>query len=110
MSDSGVYRVMLADDHPILRAGVKVLIESKPGLKVTGEASNGQELLDLLAKSPCDMVILDLNMPIMNGIEVLEYMQIHFPRVAVLVLTTHKEKPFLKRALSKGARGYLLKE
>lgn len=110
MSDSGVYRVMLADDHPILRAGVKVLIESKPGLKVTGEASNGQELLDLLAKSPCDMVILDLNMPIMNGIEVLEYMQIHFPRVAVLVQTTHKEKPFLKRALSKGARGYLLKE
>lgn len=104
------YRIILADDHPILRAGVKVLIEGKPGLKVVAEASNGQELLDHLAKSPCDMVILDLNMPMMNGIEVLEYMQIHFPKVAPIVLTTHKEKPFLKRSLSKGARGYLLKE
>lgn len=104
------YKIMLADDHPILRAGVKVLIESKPGLKVVGEASNGQDLLDLLAKTPCDMVIIDLNMPLMNGIEALEYMQMHFPRVTPIVLTTHKEKPFLKRALAKGARGYLLKE
>lgn len=104
------YKIVLADDHPILRAGIKVLIESKPGLKVVGQASNGQALLDLLAKTPCDMVILDLNMPLMNGIEALEYRQIHFPKVVPIVLTTHKEKPFLKRSLSKGARGYLLKE
>ncbi|AFM14487.1 response regulator [Turneriella parva] len=104
------YQIILADDHSILRAGVKVLIEGKPGFKVVGEVGNGQDLLDLLAKIPCDMVVLDLNMPLMNGIEALEYMQMHFPRVAVLVLTTHKEKPFLKRALAKGAKGYLLKE
>ncbi len=104
------YQIILADDHSILRAGVKVLIEGKPGFKVVGEVGNGQDLLDLLAKVPCDMVVLDLNMPLMNGIEALEYMQMHFPRVAVLVLTTHKEKPFLKRALAKGAKGYLLKE
>lgn len=104
------YRIILADDHSILRAGVKVLVETKPGYKVVGEVANGQELLDMLPTTPCDMVILDLNMPVMNGIETLEYMQMHFPRVAPLVLTTHKEKPFLKRALAKGARGYLLKE
>lgn len=104
------YRIILADDHPILRAGVKVLIEGKPGLKVVGEVSNGQELLDLMPQVPCDMVILDLNMPLMNGIEALEYLQIHYPLVSTLVLTTHKEKPFLKRSLSKGAKGYLLKE
>lgn len=104
------YQIILADDHSILRAGVKVLIEGKPGFKVVGEVGNGQELLDLLAKTPCDMVVLDLNMPLMNGIEALEYIQMHFPRIAVLVLTTHKEKPFLKRALAKGAKGYLLKE
>ncbi len=104
------YQIILADDHSILRAGVKVLVEGKPGLKVVGEVGNGQELLDLLAKIPCDMVILDLNMPLMNGIEALEYIQMHFSKVAVLVLTTHKEKPFLKRALAKGAKGYLLKE
>lgn len=104
------YRIILADDHPILRAGVKVLIEGKPGLRVVGEVSNGQELLDLIPQIPCDMVILDLNMPLMNGIEALEYMQIHYPAVSTLVLTTHKEKPFLKRSLSKGAKGYLLKE
>jgi DNA-binding NarL/FixJ family response regulator len=104
------YRIILADDHPILRAGVKVLIEGKPGLRVVGEVSNGQELLDLMPQIPCDMVILDLNMPLMNGIEALEYLQIHYPAVSTLVLTTHKEKPFLKRSLSKGAKGYLLKE
>jgi DNA-binding NarL/FixJ family response regulator len=104
------YRIVLADDHAILRAGIKVLIESKPGLRVVGEASNGQELLDLLPQTPCDMVILDLNMPVMNGIEVLEYLQMHFPKIAALVLTTHKEKAFLKRSLAKGAKGYLLKD
>jgi len=109
-SQGNDYRIVLADDHSILRAGVKVLIESKPGFKVVGEVSNGQELLDLLPQTPCDMVILDLNMPVMNGIETLEYLQMHFPKVAALVLTTHKEKPFLKRSLAKGAKGYLLKE
>ncbi len=104
------YRIILADDHPILRSGVKVLIESKSGYKVVGEVSNGQDLLDLVAKTPCDMVILDLNMPLMNGIEALEYLQIHYTAISTLVLTTHKEKPFLKRSLSKGAKGYLLKE
>lgn len=104
------YRIILADDHPILRAGVKVLIEGRPGFKVIGEVSNGRELLDLVAKESCDMVILDLNMPLMNGIEALEFLQLHYPRISVLVLTTHKEKPFLKRALSRGAKGYLLKE
>ncbi len=68
------YQIILADDHSILRAGVKVLIEGKPGFKVVGEVGNGQDLLDMLAKLPCDMVVLDLNMPLMNGIEALEYM------------------------------------
>jgi len=104
------YRIIIADDHPVVVAGMKVLIESKPGFKVVGEATNGQELLDLVAKLPCEMVILDLNMPQMNGIEALEYLHMHFPSIHILVLTTHKERPFLKRSLSKGARGYLLKD
>ncbi|HRP70311.1 MAG TPA: response regulator transcription factor [Turneriella sp.] len=104
------YRIVLVDDHAILRSGIKMLIESKPGLEVVGELSNGQELVTLMKEMPCDMVILDLNMPVMNGIETLGYLQENYPLVKSIVLTTHKEKPFLKRSLSKGAHGYLLKE
>lgn len=104
------YRIILADDHSMLRDGIKVLIETKPQFKVVAEAANGQELLDLLKKIPCDLVILDLNMPILNGIEVLDVMHAEYPKIAVMVLTTHKEKLFLKRALQRGAMGYLLKE
>ncbi|MFO1469878.1 MAG: response regulator transcription factor [Turneriella sp.] len=108
--EAGDFRIILADDHSILRSGMKVLMECKPGIRVVGQASNGQELLNLLQTTKCDMVILDLNMPLMNGIETLEYLQMQYPHIRSVVLTSHREKAFLKKALAKGAKGYLLKE
>lgn len=110
LAASAEFRIILADDHSILRSGMKVLMECKPGIKVVGQVSNGQELMDLLPTTKCDMVILDLNMPLMNGIETLEYLQMHYPHIRSVVLTSHREKAFLKKALAKGAKGYLLKE
>ncbi|MBV6493038.1 MAG: Oxygen regulatory protein NreC [Turneriella sp.] len=104
------YRIILADDHAILRSGIKMIIEKKEGLEVIGEVSNGQDLINMVKAVSCEMVILDLNMPIVNGIEVLEYLHDNHPKIKSIVLTTHKEKVFLKRALSKGAKGYILKE
>jgi DNA-binding NarL/FixJ family response regulator len=104
------YKIILADDHAVLRAGLKMVIESKEDLHVVGEASDGVELLELMGRQPCDMVILDLGMPNLNGLDALTEVKAKFPKTKVVILTTHKQRSFLKKALSKGAIGYVLKE
>lgn len=110
ISRQNPFRIILADDHAVLRAGLKLLIEGKSEHKVVGEAANGVELMELLAAEPTDMVILDLGMPQMNGLEALDEIRVKHPGVKTIVLTTHKDRSFLKKALSKGAGGYILKE
>ena len=104
------YQIVLADDHLMLRHGIKRIIEESGDLVVVGEASDGLELLDLLKKSTPDMVILDLSMPKLRGLEATTEIKTLYPKVKILILTMHNNKEYLIQALSAKADGYLLKE
>ncbi len=104
------YGIVLADDHTIVRRGIKRMIEENPDLEVVGEASDGIDLLRLLRKTRADMVLLDISMPNLGGIEAAKEIKKTHPHVKVLILTMHKGKELLHHALSNGADGYMLKE
>lgn len=104
------YRIVLADDHCLFREGIKRIIEEIPDLEVVGEAGDGLGLLELVKKTQPDMVILDISMPNLQGIEATNKIKSLFPQVKILILTMHKSKEHLYRAMSAGADGYLLKE
>ena len=104
------YQIVLADDHLMFRNGLKRIIEESKELLVIGEASDGIELLNLLKKSAPDMVILDLSMPRIRGLEAAHEIKTLYPEVKILILTMHKSKEYLMQALSTKADGYLLKE
>lgn len=104
------YNIFLADDHAILRQGVKRFIEESEDMVVTGEAGDGMELLGLLKESTPDLIILDISMPNLRGIEAISEIKAANPEVKILILTMHKRKEYLYHALSAGAEGYMLKE
>ena len=104
------YRIVLADDHVLVRQGIKRIIQEDVNLAVTGEAGDGLELLDLLKNGVPDVVILDISMPKLRGLEATKRIKENHPGVKVLILTMHKDKEFFRKAMSNGADGYLLKE
>lgn len=104
----GQYRIILADDHALLRQGLRKIIEEMKDLQVIGEAGDGVELLSLLQTLTPDMIIVDISMPKLRGIETIREIKKRCPDVKILVLTMHKE--YLHPALAAGAVGYLLKE
>ena len=106
----GTYRIVLADDHVLVRQGLKRIINGTGDLAVVGEASDGLELLELLSKVSPDMVILDISMPRLRGIEAIQEIRRVRPNARVLILTMHRDKEYLYQSLSSGAMGYLLKE
>ena len=110
MSRTTKYRVVLDDDHDIVRAGTKSLIEKEPDFKVVAEAQDGEQLLDKLKSLKCDLVIVDLSMPNMDGLTALEKIHKEYPAVKILVLSMLKDHEHFKRAMARGALGYLLKE
>jgi len=104
------YRIVLADDHVMFRQGIKRIIDETKGLEVVGEAKDGLELLELLKKLEPDMVLLDISMPNIRGIEATREIRGLYPHIKVLILTMHKRKEYLYDAVAAGAQGYLLKE
>ena len=106
----GAYTIILADDHPMFREGIRKIIERIEGALITGEANDGLELLELLKKSSPNLVILDISMPNLRGLEAIREIKKTYPQIKVLVLTMHKKKEFLRQALRDGADGFLLKE
>ena len=104
------YRVLLADDHVMFRQGVKRILKDADDLEVVGEASDGLELLDVAKETTPDMVILDISMPNLRGLEATREIKMLFPNVKVLILTMHRDKEYVYGAISAGAEGYLLKE
>ena len=104
------YRIVLADDHLMFRNGIKRIIAESKELLVIGEARDGLELRNLLKNTDTDMVILDISMPRLRGLEATREIKTIYPEVKVLILSMHKSKEYLLQALSARADGYLLKE
>jgi len=105
-----VIRVLIVDDHPIVRAGLRRIAEEDPAIVVTGEASNGQDALDALRQTVADVVLLDVTMPGAPFTETLRRLREEHPTVRVLVLSAHPEDQWAVRALRGGASGYLTKD
>ena len=105
-----MYRILLAEDHALVREGIKKILEDFADLEVVGEVGDGLQLLELLKTLTTDMVILDISMPRMPGIEAAKEIKRRYPQVKVLILTMHKKKEYLNDAIGAGADGYLLKE
>ncbi|MCI5123531.1 MAG: DNA-binding response regulator [Candidatus Electrothrix sp. AR5] len=104
------YRIIIADDHSLIRQGIKAMIGQEPGLQVIAEAADGRELLDSLKEVRPDMVILDISMPQINGIEAVGKIHQLYPEVRMLVVTMHFNTHYYQHAVSAGAHGYLLKD
>ena len=104
------YRVVLADDHLIFRQGIKKIIEDANGIRVVGEAGDGMELLNALKKIKTDMIILDISMPKLRGIEAAREIKKSWPDLKILILSMHKNPDHCYHAISAGADGYLIKE
>lgn len=102
--------VMIVDDHSLIREGLKQLLEFDGTIKVVGEASNGIECLEKITICNPDVLLLDINMPEMNGIEVLKKMKENGTQIKVLILTVHNEMDYLMKAVDIGVDGYILKD
>jgi DNA-binding NarL/FixJ family response regulator len=106
---SPTIRVLLADDHTLVRAGIRGLIEDLPGMEVVGEAGDGHEALRLAEATRPDIVLLDIGMPGMNGLEVLARVVAFDPSIRAVILSMHISEEYVLQALRAGAAGYLLK-
>jgi len=104
------FRVVLADDHILVRQGLKRILEEMADLEVIGEAGNGLELLKLLERITPQMILLDISMPNLRGIEAIREIKTRHPEAKILIITMHKDKEYLYQAISAGANGYFLKE
>ena len=103
-------KIIIADDHPIIRGGLKQLIAGESDMEMVGEAENGTELLALLGRQPCDIVVLDISMPGKSGLDILKEIKSIYSHLAVLILTMYSENQYALRALKGGAAGYMTKD
>jgi DNA-binding NarL/FixJ family response regulator len=103
-------RLMLADDHQLVRAGFRALLKQIPAVEVVAEAADGREALDLFKKHRPDVVLIDIAMPKLNGLEAIGRITGEFPKAMVIVLSMHANQEYVVQAIQAGARGYLLKE
>ena len=103
-------RVLLADDHQLMRSGIRLMLEREPDLSVVGEAGDGREAVALAKSLKPDVVVMDIGMSNLNGIEAAQQMTGDRPEIAVVMLSMHSDESYVLRALKAGARGYLLKD
>jgi len=102
--------VLLADDHGIVRKGLRFLLERQPDMEIVGEAGDGREAVKMAEESRPDVVIIDIGMPLLNGIEATVQMVKRNPALGVIILSVHSDEDYLLSALNAGAKGYLLKD
>ena len=102
-------RILIADDHEVVRHGIRVMVQSCPNLEVCGEASDGRQAVQLATKLRPDVVIIDIGMPQLNGLDATRQIVHEVPNVKVLILTMHESEQIVREVLAAGARGYLLK-
>ncbi len=103
-------RIALADDHAVMRTGLRLVLERQSDFSVIGEASDGREAVTLVQKESPDVLVMDIGMPNLNGIEAARQVATLAPHVCVVILSMHSDEAYVLRALKAGARGYLLKE
>jgi len=103
-------RILLADDHVVMRSGLRLLLERQPNLEVIGEAADGQEAVRLAAAEKPEVVIMDIAMPHLNGVEATRQIVTRNPETAVVILSMHSDESYVLRSLKAGARAYLLKD
>ena len=103
-------RILLADDHAVVRQGFKMILAAQPDMEIVGEAGNGREALDLAGQLQPDVIVMDVAMPELNGIEATRRVADLSPRSRVLALSMHKDSVYVREILRAGARGYLLKD
>jgi len=103
-------RILLADDHSLVRHGFRMILSAQPDMEVAGEAGNGREAVELAQKLKPDVVVMDVTMPELNGIEATRRLVELSPRTRVLALSMHKDAVYVREILRAGARGYLLKD
>ena len=108
--DQAPIRILLADDHNILRDGMRLLLERQPGFSVVGEAADGREVVQLAQEQNPDVVVMDIAMPNMNGIEATRRIVERRTEVGVVILSMHYDESYVLRSLKAGARAYLLKD
>ena len=107
---SAAIKLLIADDHSIIREGLGLILEMADDIKVVGEASGGQEAIDLAAELEPDVVLMDLRMPGVDGIAAIEHIREHQPGIAIIILTTYDEDELMLEGLKAGARGYRIKD
>lgn len=103
-------KIIIADDHSIIRDGLRAMLEKDDFCKIVGEAANGEELLELIKNTPCDVVCTDISMPVMDGVEATRQITKKFPGVKVMCLSMHEEAAFIKQMMEVGAVGYVFKD
>jgi two-component system, NarL family, response regulator NreC len=103
-------RIVLADDHTIMRHGLRLVLERQPDFAVVGEANNGREAIDVVVRENPDVAVIDIAMPLLNGIEAAKRIAEERLKTAVVILSMHSDESYILRALRAGARGYLLKD
>lgn len=103
-------RVMITEDHLIVREGLRLILETADNIEVVGEAADGAECLELISKLNPQVILMDLQMPHMDGITAIGHLRKDFPEIAIVILTTYNEDDLMIRGLQSGARGYLLKD
>jgi DNA-binding NarL/FixJ family response regulator len=102
-------RILLVDDHPVVRQGLKTLLEGHPGWQIVGEAADGVEALDKADRLQPDVIVLDVTMPRMNGLETCRRLRQRVPDLEILFVTQHDSPHMMREALDAGARGYVVK-
>jgi two-component system, NarL family, response regulator NreC len=110
MTATSQIRILLADDHTVMRSGLRLLLERQPNLTVVGEAADGREAVAFAAAEEPDVVVMDIAMPHLNGVEAARQIVAHNPHIAVAILSMHSDESYVIRSLKAGARAYLLKD
>lgn len=103
-------KIIIVDDHPLIKEGVKQILSFYEDICIVGEGSNGEEAISLVAHIPCDILLLDINMPILNGIDAVKQIKMSHPRLKIILLTIESDFHTLKEAIDLQIEGYILKE
>jgi DNA-binding NarL/FixJ family response regulator len=110
MPNRDMIRILIADDHPVVRTGLSLMIQYEPGMEIVGEAANGEEAVSLFRQHRPDVTLMDLRMPLMDGVEAITKIRSEFMSARIILLTTYDGDEDIYRGLSAGAKAYLLKD